>query len=130
MKLSLAESSDDDLEGRDDDTDNNMDVEEESTQAVTTPSSPSYANNNVVHSAAVAATSSSSSLSAASFAMSPSSPPLCTPIGECEVCPPKWKVMIEKEEQNIKGEYESCIEFGRRMQFECTVLLQGKWWYN
>jgi hypothetical protein len=141
MKLLRAESSDDDLEGRDDDADTNMnvevEVEEESTLAATIPSSSSYANS-AIHSSAVAATSSLSSPSS-SFAMSSSSPPpqnqqmseaVCTPIGECEVCPFKWKVMIEKEEQNIKGEYESCIEFGRRIQFECTVLLQGKWWYR
>ena len=140
MKLSQAESSDDDIEGRDDDADNNiMDVEaeEESNMAVTIPSASSDANT-AIHSAAVAATSSSSS-SSSSFAMSSSSPPpqnqqisevVCTPIGECEVCPSKWKVMIEKEEQNINGEYESCIEYGRRIQFECTMLVQGKSWYR
>lgn len=47
---------------------------------------------------------------------------VCTPIAECELCPHKWKVLIEKEEEKIKGEYDSCLKYGRRRQFECTVL--------
>ncbi|KAL9184403.1 hypothetical protein ACHAXT_002489 [Thalassiosira profunda] len=49
---------------------------------------------------------------------------LCTPTDECELCPYNWKVLNEREEERIKGEYESCEKFGRRRQFECTVLFQ------
>ena len=127
MESSLAERSDDDLEDRDDDSDNNFDVvvEEEESPPLTIPmpSSPSYTNH-TIHSSAIAtaATSATTSLSNQRI----SSEAVCIPIGECEFCPPKWRVMIEKEEQTIKDEYESCIEYGRRIQFECTVLFQGK----
>lgn len=49
---------------------------------------------------------------------------VCTPIGECEVCPHNYKILIEKEDEKIKGEFDSCEKYGRRMQFECTVLFQ------
>jgi len=49
---------------------------------------------------------------------------VCTPVGECELCPHNYKVLIEKEDEKIKGEYDSCVKYGRRMQFECTVLFQ------
>ncbi len=51
---------------------------------------------------------------------------LCTPIEECELCPHKWKQFLEKDDEKIEGEYESCTRYGRRQQFECTVLFQGK----
>ena len=50
----------------------------------------------------------------------------CTPSSECELCPYNYKVLIEKEDEKIKGEYDSCLKYGRRKQFECTVLFQGK----
>jgi len=50
----------------------------------------------------------------------------CTPSSECELCPYNYKVLIEKEDEKIKGEYDSCLLYGRRKQFECTVLFQGK----
>ena len=51
---------------------------------------------------------------------------LCTPIEECELCPHKWKQFLEKDDEKIEGEYESCTRYGRRQQFECTVLFQGE----
>lgn len=51
---------------------------------------------------------------------------LCTPVGECEVCHHNWKVMMEKEDEKIKGEYEGCVTYGRRRKFECTMLFQGE----
>ena len=51
---------------------------------------------------------------------------LCTPIEECELCPHKWKQLLEKDDEKIEGEYESCTKYGRRQQFECTVLFQGE----
>jgi hypothetical protein len=51
---------------------------------------------------------------------------LCTPVGECEMCHHNWRVMMEKEDEKIKGEYEGCVTYGRRRKFECTVLLQGE----
>ena len=50
----------------------------------------------------------------------------CTPSSECELCPYNYKVLIEKEDEKIKGEYDSCLKYGRRKQFECTILFQGK----
>lgn len=49
---------------------------------------------------------------------------VCSPLAECELCPHNWKVLIEKEDERIKGEYESCVKYGRRRQFECTILFQ------
>lgn len=89
------------------------------------PSSSSSYTNHTIHSSAIAAAATSATTSLSNQRIS--SEAVCTPIGECEFCPPKWRVMIEKEEQTIKDEYESCIEYGRRIQFECTVLFQGKW---
>ena len=51
---------------------------------------------------------------------------LCTPVGECELCHHNWRVMMEKEDEKINGEYESCVTYGRRRKFECTVLFQGE----
>ena len=51
---------------------------------------------------------------------------ICTPMEECEVCPHKWKQMLEKDDEKVKGEFESCTKYGRRQEFECTVLLQGE----
>lgn len=55
---------------------------------------------------------------------------LCTPIEECELCPHKWKQFLEKDDEKIEGEYESCTKYGRRQQFECTVLFQGEFYYS
>ena len=49
---------------------------------------------------------------------------LCTPRSECELCPHNYKVLIEKEDEKIKG--DSCSKYGRRRLFDCTVLFQGK----
>lgn len=49
-----------------------------------------------------------------------------TPSGECELCPWNWRVAIERDDEKIKGEYESCVKYGRRRQFECTVLYQSE----
>mmetsp|Transcript_19583 Transcript_19583/g.32086 ORF Transcript_19583/g.32086 Transcript_19583/m.32086 type:complete len:263 (-) Transcript_19583:249-1037(-) len=49
---------------------------------------------------------------------------ICTPMEECEVCPHKWKQMLEKDDEKVKGEFESCTKYGRRQEFECTVLFQ------
>ena len=65
--------------------------------------------------------STSTSTSSKSQEVSP-----CTPSSECELCPYNYKVLIEKEDEKIKGEYDSCLKYGRRKQFECTVLFQGK----
>ena len=51
---------------------------------------------------------------------------ICTPMEECEVCPHKWKQMLEKDDEKVKGEFESCTKYGRRQEFECTVLFQGE----
>jgi hypothetical protein len=51
---------------------------------------------------------------------------LCTPMDECELCPHKWKQLLEKDDEKIKGEFESCVKYGRRQQFECTLLFQGE----
>jgi len=66
-------------------------------------------------------TSTTTSTSSKSKEVSP-----CTPSSECELCPYNYKVLIEKEDEKIKGEYDSCLKYGRRKQFECTVLFQGK----
>lgn len=47
-----------------------------------------------------------------------------TPSGECELCPRNWRVAIERDDEKIKGEFESCVKYGRRRQFECMVLYQ------
>ena len=51
---------------------------------------------------------------------------LCTPMAECELCPRNWRVSNERDEEKIKGEFSTCEKYGRRRQFECTVLFQGK----
>jgi hypothetical protein len=51
---------------------------------------------------------------------------LCSPVEECELCHRSWRVMIEKEDEKISGEYESCATYGRRRKFECTVLSRGE----
>jgi hypothetical protein len=51
---------------------------------------------------------------------------LCVPVEECELCHRSWRVNIEKEDERISGEYESCMSYGRRRRFECTVLSQGE----
>eukprot|EP00577_Skeletonema_sp_RCC1716_P025395 CAMPEP_0113438152 /NCGR_PEP_ID=MMETSP0013_2-20120614/37800_1 /TAXON_ID=2843 ORGANISM="Skeletonema costatum, Strain 1716" /NCGR_SAMPLE_ID=MMETSP0013_2 /ASSEMBLY_ACC=CAM_ASM_000158 /LENGTH=173 /DNA_ID=CAMNT_0000328861 /DNA_START=183 /DNA_END=707 /DNA_ORIENTATION=- /assembly_acc=CAM_ASM_000158 len=43
---------------------------------------------------------------------------------ECELCPLKWKQLLDKDDEKIKGEFESCTKYGRRQEFECTVLFQ------
>ena len=53
---------------------------------------------------------------------------ICTPMEECELCPTKWKQMLEKDDEKVKGEFESCTKYGRRQEFECTVLLQGEFY--
>jgi len=35
--------------------------------------------------------------------------------------------MLEKEDEKIKGEYESCVPHGRRRKFECTSIFQGEY---
>lgn len=51
---------------------------------------------------------------------------LCTPMEECELCPHKWKQLLDKDDEKIEGEFESCVKYGRRQQFKCTVLFQGE----
>ncbi|KAL3791117.1 hypothetical protein ACHAW5_004535 [Stephanodiscus triporus] len=51
---------------------------------------------------------------------------LCTPVGECELCHHSWRAMLEGEDEKIKGEYESCVPYGRRMKFECTSVFQER----
>ena len=53
---------------------------------------------------------------------------ICTPMEECELCPTKWKQMLEKDDEKVKGEFESCTKYGRRQEFECTVLFQGEFY--
>ncbi|KAL7553634.1 hypothetical protein ACHAWF_016939 [Thalassiosira exigua] len=48
----------------------------------------------------------------------------CSPVSECEMCPHNWKVLIEKEDEKIKGELESCTMHGRRRKFECSILFK------
>lgn len=55
---------------------------------------------------------------------------ICVPVEECELCHRSWKVNIEKEDERIHGEYESCASHGRRRKFECTVLSQGERWLD
>lgn len=120
--MQFDESSDDGIEDNDDD------VVPTNTMTISTSSS-SYTNPNRDNHAAAATSSlamSSTSLSTPPQPNQRISETVCTPIGECEQCPSKWNVLIEKEESTIKGEYESCYEYGRRIQFECTVLFQGK----
>ncbi len=57
----------------------------------------------------------------------------CSPMGECELCPRHWKSLLEKEQDeegftiaSENGEYGSCTKYGRRQQFECTVLVHGE----
>merc|ERR1719203_2008777 len=47
-----------------------------------------------------------------------------TPMGECELCPRGWRVSLERDDEKIKGEFESCVKYGRRRQFESTLLYQ------
>ncbi|KAL3756536.1 hypothetical protein ACHAWU_009930 [Discostella pseudostelligera] len=119
--MQFDESSDDGIEDNDDD------VVPTNTMTISTSSS-SYTNPNRDNHAAAATSSlamSSTSLSTPPQPNQRISETVCTPIGECEQCPSKWNVLIEKEESTIKGEYESCYEYGRRIQFECTVLFQA-----
>ena len=51
---------------------------------------------------------------------------VCSPVGECSVCPHNWRVMIEKEDENIEGEWESCKRYGRRIKRQCNVLFLGE----
>ena len=51
---------------------------------------------------------------------------ICAPVEDCELCPHKWKQSLEMVEEKIKGELESCVKYGRRQRFECTVLFQGE----
>jgi hypothetical protein len=120
--MQFDDSSDDGIEDNDDD------VAPTNTNT-TTMASSSYTNpNRDIHAAAA---TSSLAISSTSLSTPPQpnqriSETVCTPIGECELCPSKWKVLIEKEEPTLKGEYESCFDYGRRIQFECTVLFQGE----
>ena len=59
----------------------------------------------------------------------------CTSMSECELCPRHWKSLWEKEQDEeggvaaavaANGEYGSCVDYGRRQQFECTVLIYGE----
>lgn len=72
------------------------------------------------------ASSSSSSINNNSTTTSSTSAATCTPMAECELCPHNYKVLIEKEDEKMKGEYDSCAKYGRRRQFECTVLFREK----
>eukprot|EP00986_Skeletonema_menzelii_P013497 scaffold7923_cov154-Skeletonema_menzelii.AAC.4 len=36
--------------------------------------------------------------------------------------------MLEKDDEKVKGEFESCTKYGRRQEFECTVLFQVGLW--
>lgn len=47
---------------------------------------------------------------------------VCTPIDECEICPTSYKVNIEKDDETIQGEYEACINYGRRQKYDCTTI--------
>jgi hypothetical protein len=47
---------------------------------------------------------------------------VCTPMNECEVCPTSYKVNIEKDDETIPGEYEACINYGRRQKYDCTTI--------
>lgn len=47
-----------------------------------------------------------------------------TPMGDCEACPRNWRVAIERDDETVKGEHESCAQYGRRRQFEYTVVFQ------
>ncbi|KAL7543518.1 hypothetical protein ACHAXR_013046 [Thalassiosira sp. AJA248-18] len=49
---------------------------------------------------------------------------VCTPVEECELCPRNWRVSNEKDDEKVKGEFESCVKYGRRRLFECTELFQ------
>ena len=51
---------------------------------------------------------------------------ICSPTEECELCPLKWEQLLDQDEENIMGEFESCAKWGRRQQFECTVMTQGE----
>ena len=51
---------------------------------------------------------------------------VCSQVGECSVCPHNWRVMIEKEEENVEGEWESCKRYGRRIKRQCNVLFRGE----
>lgn len=127
-ELSDVESSDDDNVNDyhvDDDNNNinnnNLNVNEEGAA-----SSSSNLSIHAITAAASSATKESSFSPSLAQHNQIVSDEICTPIGECELCPSKWKVLIEKEEPKMKGEYESCFEYGRRIQFECTVLFQGE----
>ncbi|EJK65541.1 hypothetical protein THAOC_13584 [Thalassiosira oceanica] len=49
---------------------------------------------------------------------------VCSPVGECSVCPHNWRVMIEKEDEKIQGEWDSCKSYGRRRKRQCNVLFR------
>lgn len=51
---------------------------------------------------------------------------ICSPMEECEVCPLKWKQFLDKDDEKIKGEFESCTKYERRQKFECTMLFHGE----
>mmetsp|Transcript_13526 Transcript_13526/g.27471 ORF Transcript_13526/g.27471 Transcript_13526/m.27471 type:complete len:284 (+) Transcript_13526:117-968(+) len=71
-----------------------------------------------------ATTVSSSSSSFAAQTTTSNGELICTPMEECELCPLKWKQLLDKDDEKIKGEFESCTKYGRRQEFECTVLFQ------
>ena len=51
---------------------------------------------------------------------------ICTPMEECELCPLKWKQFLDKDDEKITGEFESCTKYERRQKFECTMLFHGE----
>lgn len=80
------------------------------------------------HNVTDADAASAASAAAAAATSSNKNNELCTPIEECELCPHKWNQFLEKDDEKIEGEYESCTKYGRRQQFECTVLFQGEYY--
>lgn len=54
---------------------------------------------------------------------------ICTPVEECELCPLKWKQLLDQDDEKVKGEFKSCTKYERRQRFECTALMQGEYYY-
>lgn len=52
----------------------------------------------------------------------PHSNEVCSAAGECERCPHRWRVSLETEDEQIRGEFESCQLYERRQRYDCTLF--------
>ncbi|KAL7489044.1 hypothetical protein ACHAW6_014628 [Cyclotella cf. meneghiniana] len=56
----------------------------------------------------------------------PHSNEVCSAAGECERCPHRWRVSLETEDEQIRGEFESCQLYERRQRYDCTLFYDAE----